>query len=625
MQTVSVAKRQGKAAAPSSPPAHRLSVASALALPLAFGLALAACALVPMAAANPRLRLSILGAAALIAMATAVFYLRNRRRTLAVDVQLRPQHYLQACAQSTVLLYWGWYWRPVYDALPLLAAQLAFAYAFDMLLAWSRRDSYTLGFGPFPVIFSINLFLWFKPDWFYLQFVMIAIGFAAKELIRWERDGRRAHIFNPSSFPLAVVSMALIATGNTSMTWGPEIATTQFLPPNIYLVLFLVGLPGQYLFGVTTMTMSAVLTTYLFGLAYFAATGTYFFIDSYIPVAVFLGMHLLFTDPSTSPRTELGRIIFGIVYGLGNVALYELLGRAGVPSFYDKLLPVPLMNLSVRLIDRIVRSAWVSRLDPARFGRSLAPRRRNFVYMTIWASAFAILSATDGVGDNHPGHKVPFWQRACLGNARNACETLAAILDTYCRDGSGWACNEVGVLRTHGRAGNGSRISQDFARACQLGFTMGCLNGASANPASATVRQGPPMLQDYPIVLRTGKGALPDKTPLELYSRACDQEWPAGCQSLAALYIAGKDVPRDPRKAEPAFLKACEMGHAGACSDLGYLHYSGDGVPRDTEKGLTYLKRACELGHPNACKWLEDAERSSASSGLANPAHAVSR
>ncbi len=57
--------------------------------------------------------------------------------------------------------------------------------------------------GPFPVIFSINLFLWFKPDWFYFQFLMVALGFAAKELIRWDKDGRRAHIFNPSSFPLA--------------------------------------------------------------------------------------------------------------------------------------------------------------------------------------------------------------------------------------------------------------------------------------------------------------------------------------------------------------------------------------------------------------------------------------
>ena len=57
------------------------------------------------------------------------------------------------------------------------------------------------------MIFSINLFLWFKPDWFYLQFLMVAVGFAAKELIRWDKDGRRVHIFNPSSFPLAVFSL----------------------------------------------------------------------------------------------------------------------------------------------------------------------------------------------------------------------------------------------------------------------------------------------------------------------------------------------------------------------------------------------------------------------------------
>ena len=135
-------------------------------------------------------------------------------------VVLRPQHYLQACAQASVLLYWGWYWRPVYDAAPLLLTQLLFAYGFDMLLAWSRRDTYTLGFGPFPVIFSINLFLWFKPDWFYLQYLMIAVGFAAKELIRWQKNGRPAHIFNPSSFPLAVFSLGLILTGTTSITYG---------------------------------------------------------------------------------------------------------------------------------------------------------------------------------------------------------------------------------------------------------------------------------------------------------------------------------------------------------------------------------------------------------------------
>src|SRR5688572_21009776 len=235
-----------------------------LAMPLALAGVLAAFQLLPDAQENARLGRSILGASlSLIALCGAVWYLA-RGRALQVEVQLRAQHYLQACAQGTVLAYWGWYWRPVYDAAPLIAAQLVFAYAFDMLLAWARRDTYTLGFAPFPVIFSTNLFLWFKPDWFFLQFLMIAVGFAAKDLIRWERGGRRVHIFNPSSFPLAVFSLGLILTGTTSITWGEEIATTQFNPPYIYLVLFLVGLPGQLLFGVTTMTMSAVLSTYLF-------------------------------------------------------------------------------------------------------------------------------------------------------------------------------------------------------------------------------------------------------------------------------------------------------------------------------------------------------------------------
>ena len=75
-------------------------------------------------------------------------------------------------------------------------------------------------------------------------------------------------------------------------------------------------------------------------------TGVPYFVDSEIPTAVFLGLHLLVTDPSTSPRTPLGRAIFGVLYGLGVFALYALLGALGLPTFYDKLLCVPLLNLA---------------------------------------------------------------------------------------------------------------------------------------------------------------------------------------------------------------------------------------------------------------------------------------
>src|SRR5262245_46488458 len=314
-----------------------------------------------------------------------------------------------------------------------------------MLLCWSRRDTYTFGFGPFPVVFSINLFLWFKPDWFYLQFALIALGLAAKEMIRWNKEGRRVHIFNPSSLPLAVFSIVLIATGATGITWGREIATTPFYPPHMYLAVFVVAFPGQFFFGVALMTMSAVLATYRFGLIYYAATGIYFFSDSYITIAVFLVMHLLFTDPSTSPRTDLGRIIFGALYGLSTVALYALLGRAGLPTFYDKLLQVPVLNVSIKLIDRAARSTFLRQLDPAMLGRWLAPRQRHVVYMTLWAMLFAAMSAAGAVGDDHPGQYLPFWQKACESGRPHACEYVRNVESSFCDRGSGWACNELGI------------------------------------------------------------------------------------------------------------------------------------------------------------------------------------
>src|SRR5690606_1366602 len=132
----------------------------------------------------------------------------------------RSQHYIQALCQGAVFVYWGQFWAPVYDFAPLIVAQLAFAYAFDILLSWSRRQPAVLGFGPFPIVFSINLFLWFRDEWFGLQFLMVAVGYLAKTFIRWERGGRLVHVFNPSAFTLGAFSLGLLLTGTTGISWG---------------------------------------------------------------------------------------------------------------------------------------------------------------------------------------------------------------------------------------------------------------------------------------------------------------------------------------------------------------------------------------------------------------------
>ncbi|HXK21270.1 MAG TPA: hypothetical protein VMS55_01195 [Myxococcota bacterium] len=534
-------------------PSVQLAPVRACALPLSLALALAAFGLFPSVRDEPRLFWSLEAAAgALVAWTLALLASAVRSGgTFALELSLRRQHYLQACAQGAVFLYWGWYWPRVYESAPLLGAQLLFAYAAEALLTWSRRGIYVLGFGLFPVVFSINLFLWFRPDWFYLQFLMVAAAIAGKQWIRWERDGRRVHIFNPSALALALFSLGLLATGTTHTTWGQDIALTQFYPPHMYLMLFLVGLPGQTLFGVSPMTMAAALTTYLFGLLYLDATGVYFFYDSYIPIALFLGMILLFTDPSTSPRTELGRLVFGALYGISTVVLYEVLWRAGLPTFYDKLLQVPLMNLSVRWLDRIAPRAVL--------GRSLAPGQRNIAYVSVWAIVFAIMSAEQGVGDLHPGQWLPFWQRACAERRHGACEFLLTRQLSHCDHGSGWACNEAGRLRLELLASDEGRVGREVAetigplaapalaetsqvlkqlavemaigsleRGCQLGFEPSCENlrrVAAGNPLVSAE----PALDDYPIVLQGSKLPVRERAPSELYALACREGWPDAC------------------------------------------------------------------------------------------------
>jgi hypothetical protein len=509
----------------------RLSPAQAFALPFFFIAGLGAFVLLERVRDNQRLWWSFVGAAAALLVWNAILAASAQRthRTFTIELSLRAQHYLQACAHTSIFLYWGWYWRPVYDSYYLIIAQVIFAYAFDILLSWSRRDTYTLGFGPFPVVFSMNLFLWFRPDWFYLQFLMIALGFAAKELIRWDKGGRRVHIFNPSSFALMAFSIGLLLTGTTDITWGKDIAVTQFYPPHMYLFLFLIGLPGQYLFGVTTMTMSAVTTTYLWSAAYFAATGVYFFGDSYIPIAVFLGMHLLFTDPSTSPRSELGRIIFGVLYGAGVIALYETLGRAGLPPFYDKLLPVPILNVTIQVIDRTARSKLFRWIDPVNLGVSLVGRRRNLAYICVWAMVFALMSATHGLGDEHPGQWIPFWQQACAKNRSFACKYLTNMEANYCAEGSGWACNELGIQEaTRAKDRAGAVITLE--RGCVLGFPPACGNARQAIAGTGKFQTAPPALDDYPIILRGSKGPIAERNPAKLYARACREGWVDACQ-----------------------------------------------------------------------------------------------
>ncbi len=514
--------------APSVTFSTRLTARDAFLVNGAFVAALLLLSQLPLFDARPVVRTSIVGAAVvLLAWNLLLFGVVRRGPTVAFEVALRPQHYLQACLQGSLILYWGLYWPEVYNAAPLIVAQLLFAYGFDSLLSWTHRRTFALGFGPFPIIFSLTLFFWFKVPWFYWQFVMIAVGLVAKEFLRWQRDGRNTHIFNPSSFPLAVVSIFLLLSDATDMTWGFLVAETEFYPLHMYLAIFLVGLPGQFLFGVAPMTLGAVGTTFLFSQLYYMATGSYYFVDAHIPIAVFIGMTLLFTDPATSPRTLVGRIVYGVLYGATTVFLYDVLLSWNTPGFYDKLLQVPLLNLSVKLLDRLATLPVLKAFDPSVWAATWAPRRRHVAYMGVYASAFVAMSASGHLGDDHPGQWTPFWEQACAAERRDACLNLYFLHDGYCADGSGWSCNEVGIMLAE-RYGNRTVAAAAFNRACTLQFAAGCDNAVAIARARA-LRHDAPTAADYRFILRGSKGPIENVDPAALYARACELGWPGTC------------------------------------------------------------------------------------------------
>jgi len=508
-------------------PARNFSVA-AFQFPLALCVGLLVISFLPRVQVNEVLVWSLWGATlALVLWQVYLLILsRSEQQSRVFTVLLRPQHYIQAMVQVSLYAYWGYYWRPVYDHAWLIVAQLLFAYCFDMLLAWSRRREYSLGFGPFPIILSINLFLWFRDDWFYMQFVMIAVGFMGKEYIRWHREGRSSHIFNPSAFALGLFSLILITTDTTSLTWGQDIASTLTLAPYIYSFLFVVGLIVMYFFSITLVAGMAAITIFALSALYSASTGVPYFLDSEIPAAVFLGIHLLITDPSTSPRTPLGKTLFGVLYGIGVFGLYTLLGAMGAPTFYDKLLCVPLLNLSVIAIDRAVRSINSESVLNV-WNSAWLGGKANFAHMGIWIAVFVSMSMLGKTDGKHTGDSLPFWEQVCEQGLPNGCDRLLLLETTYCSDNAAWACNELGA---HYREGEITEADEQlalgyFSRSCELKFQAACLNLLDNN---LLARERPREL-DLRLLLREGGQNLMELPVEDLYSRACEHDWEFAC------------------------------------------------------------------------------------------------
>ncbi len=622
-----------------------------LALPLALTGVFLALGVISRARTNSHLAWTYVGVAAFLLCWQLALFLRSRRKAsgFAWEFVAVRAHYMQALAQFSIYAYWGWYWRNVYAEAPLILSQVVFLYVFDALLTWSRGQTWRCGFGPWPIIFSTNLFMWFRDDWFVFQFVMIAIGVLGKQFIRWQRGGKLTHIFNPSAFGLTIVSLVLILTRTSGYTWGEQIAITQDRPPHLYMEIFLGGLVLQYFFSVTLLTFSAAAMIGLLNLAYIKMTGVYLFFDTNIPVAVFLGLHLLMTDPATTPRSSLGKLIFGGLYGAGVFAAVFILEALGAPTFYDKLVIVPMLNLLVPLLDRLADLGVAGKFG--RWEKVVGPRKVNFACMGCWVALFLAMLITGYVEAPHPGKTIAFWAKAAEEKRPRAVKNLRYLLNKFAQqdlDGMsasvigvgangtmskeqalGIMCNQVAAIYAEGKfvPTDPAMAAHYFEKGCGLGNKEACahlaveyfrtnLAGAQVNigRALSTLEQSDAATHDGRIccivayALDTGRGLPLDKARArQFYEKGAAMGELAAWKTLARMQIAGEGGPPDHAAAALWLQKAADVQDGPSCLYLARLYHNGDGVAKDELKAEGLLKKACDLGVAPACLLLQQA------------------
>src|SRR6185436_16827342 len=95
-----------------SSPGITISADRAFLLNACFIAGLLVLSLLPVLQGRAVVRGSVVAAAlVLLTWSGLLFGVLLRGRTLSLEFLPRRQHYLQACQQGAVILYWGYYWR----------------------------------------------------------------------------------------------------------------------------------------------------------------------------------------------------------------------------------------------------------------------------------------------------------------------------------------------------------------------------------------------------------------------------------------------------------------------------------------------------------------------------------
>ncbi|MDB4928559.1 MAG: Sel1 domain protein repeat-containing protein [Myxococcaceae bacterium] len=317
-------------------------------------------------------------ALAMVLLALVMAALRGGK----VSLDLRLPHVIQVCTQSSIYLYWMLYYPAVIQHLPTVAAHLVLGVAADAFFCFARFRSWRVGLSALPVVLSINLFEWF--DW-RGAILAIVVAFGSKAYVH--RGGK--HVFNPSVAGLTVVGILSILVPD-SVHFGSAFHTLN-IPPNMAEWVLLVAFVGQMRFRVSPVAIAAAIALRL-------AEN-----PAIMRPSIIIAMTLLAADPATTPRSDLGKMLFGAVLGFGLPTLSIMMRALHQPDDFAKVMAVAVANALAPALD-VVAAVIVGEFARLR-GRtggfvaaqwkSLAPRvaqagalaRRplpNYAFVAVW-------------------------------------------------------------------------------------------------------------------------------------------------------------------------------------------------------------------------------------------------
>ncbi len=294
-----------------------------------------------------------------------------RRRALGKErPRFRITHLLPVALQLTLFSYWALYWPELRVFAVDIVLQLLFALVFDLLLQWRRYGELRPSFGLLPIVLSANLVVIFGVGERLPHFAIIAIALLSKELL--VRDGR--HIFNPSGLAVSIIGLCELAFAGFP---SGDIAHEFGALPNMTELVLIVAVVVQLKVRVVFITLGATVTLMLY-----TYVGNSFH-PMWAPVTLVIA--LFATDPATTPRSSLGKLLFGLALGLLMGIFGDILTAMGHSDFYGKVLAVPVANVFTPWFER-----WGQRLETVR-PLQLLSSRYNRWHVLAWAILVAAL------------------------------------------------------------------------------------------------------------------------------------------------------------------------------------------------------------------------------------------